>query len=341
MQIPSRIERTELTRPEAHGLVEEPRAHRAREGSRVVWGGASCGGAEGASPNDAASLLVTIAGGLEAVAADPSLLVESLEVRRRDHQAETESARVKNAARDEKRASEARQKAIRAAERTSGFLGLGKVLGKVLKAVVAAAVTAATVVTGGAAAPLAVAGLALVLGAGEIAKGLEKLGIIDKGDVKLLTTALEIAGSLLSMGAGLVGGAASAGAGAATSAAQGAGGAGAAANAANAAKAAADAAKLAAAAEQLKQVADTVRYTSQLLGAANGGTMAVLEHERAGQQVTAERHKVTGEEARADIQDATETLRAIMEAFARVWALLEGVRDAKAEAAGACVRALV
>jgi hypothetical protein len=272
-----------------------------------------------AGGRDLGAALLSLDAAISAAALDPEALLAALEVGRRDEQSVSEGGRIRDAAADEKRASRARQHAMAAARKTSGFLGLGKVLGKLLKVVAAIAATAATVVTGGAGAPLAIAGMALMLGAKDIAKALAAAGLISKDDVAKMTLALQVLGTALSLGTGLAAGAASTAAGGVQGTAAGV-------------KAST------VAAQKLAKVAETVGEITEAVGALNQGAMAALRHVKSGHERTGARAGFRAQGARDRIDAGAEALRELMEAFVRVQSLLAGMREATAEARLASVR---
>jgi hypothetical protein len=96
--------------------------------------------------------------------------------------------------------------AAKAAEQATGFLGLGKTFDLVAKIASAVTAVAATVITGGAAAPVAV-GLLLMTFGGDLASVAVKMGLCSESLRGELTTALKLTGAIMiaacSLGAGV------------------------------------------------------------------------------------------------------------------------------------------
>ena len=93
------------------------------------------------------------------------------------------------------------ERAIAAANRTGGLLGV-PVLGDLVKVVVVAAAAASAAVTGGVGGALAIVALVLILGADKIAEAAVSVGMISKEDAGKLALAIRVVGAALSLGSG-------------------------------------------------------------------------------------------------------------------------------------------
>ena len=267
------------------------------------------------------SLPPELRGLLEAMAADPAALLMGLQCRLRDQQSEllrtqaSDAASQREALHDEKM--KAMEKACNAESKAASLLGwMPPALRQVLKVVVVIAAAAATALTGGAAAGLALAGAALILGAEPLSQLAVKLGWLEEKDARWLKLGLEVVGSLLMAGAGIaaVGG-----------------------NAANAARACAS----------LTKACKTVTSAVRIVGAVDGVAQGISEGGAA-----AFRHVANRAELRADalnleldvqsekIEAATDDLREELQAFARCARHLHEVVRTQGEARLAAARAL-
>ena len=105
---------------------------------------------------------------------------------------------------------EALEEAMKAAEESTGFLGLGDLWGDIAKVAACVVAAAATVATGGAAGAviLAVAGVALAAYSDDIAGAMVEAGVIPEEAAPYVSGALKIAGAIMTGGSALaVGGA--------------------------------------------------------------------------------------------------------------------------------------
>lgn len=131
----------------------------------------------------------------------PGLLVAVLEARARDAQAASHGTSVRSAEALGELAETERQKAVHAAEKAARKshkrLGLRGRIAKIVKALTTLVAVAASIVSGGAAAGLAVAGLALVYGAPLLTKGLVKAGVVPEKDAPWVELGLRVAGMAL------------------------------------------------------------------------------------------------------------------------------------------------
>ncbi|MFW6049872.1 MAG: hypothetical protein ACODAU_01790 [Myxococcota bacterium] len=159
------------------------------------------GGAPSASGTDAAAVADLLG------RFGPELLVAALQMETRDAQAGVHGKSVEAAEARGELAEKERQEAIeaarKAAKKASGIFGLKGPIAKLVKAVVTVAATAASALSGGTLAGLAIAGAALMLAAGPVCKGLVKSGILNEKQAKWVSLGIQLAGMLLSGGAGL------------------------------------------------------------------------------------------------------------------------------------------
>jgi hypothetical protein len=148
-----------------------------------------------------------------AAISDPATLLRSLQIALRDRQMTARERAVTDRQQDVEQAqrehAEAVARAARASRKASDFLGLGDTLSKIAEVAAVAATVSAAVGTGGAATPLAIGGAALLLGGKGIAEEGTKLGLSEEVAGAIGTT-LELTGSLMMAGSGLVSSAASA-----------------------------------------------------------------------------------------------------------------------------------
>ncbi|MEZ4255402.1 MAG: hypothetical protein R3A78_06750 [Polyangiales bacterium] len=251
-----------------------------------------------------------------ALKADPMALLEALTIDQRETQSATSVNTVKSERESAVRAERARRAAIRKAHQASGFLGLGKVLGGLLKAVAGIAAGAAAVLTGGTAGALALTGLGLMLGAKPIAQAAVGLGILSPKDAAKFTLALELTGALLSAGSGFLEGAAEAGARGAAS----------------------TAGRAANATARLQKAAEVTRAVTTGLSGLERGASAVVRRIQTGHEISAKRAAHRGTVAREKVDTESEELRDAMQSFARIAAQFTAIRETTNEARMTCVR---
>jgi hypothetical protein len=243
-------------------------------------------------------------------ALSPDLLVAAVQIGARDAQASGASESVRGAqARgelSELERQDAMAQAARAAKKARRLLGLKRFLGKLVKAVAVAAAAAATVVTGGAASGVALAGAALVVGADLVAKACEKMGLVDGKAASRLAMGLRLTGALMSAGAGL---AATAGTQAGAGLTKG-----------------------------LRAALDATRAIAQT---AEGGVaigQGVAEGNRQGHLAKAEDARASSGAAAADMEAAVQALRDVLATFDRVQARLRATQTAQDEARRAALQ---
>ncbi len=132
---------------------------------------------------------------------DVVIALQRTQIELREEHSQTQKSRINSQLNQAERVHAERQKAIakaeKAARKAKKWLGLGKLLGKIIDAVMKA-ITTLMPVQGKAAHMLSNAAGMLLLNGPWLAKGLQKAGILNEKQAQLLGQALQLTGALLS-----------------------------------------------------------------------------------------------------------------------------------------------
>jgi hypothetical protein len=241
----------------------------------------------------------------------PELLVAAVQLEAREAQSALFGESVRGAEARTELAEMERQRAVeqarKAARKATKLLGLKKFLGRLVQVIAVAASVAASVASGGAAAGVAIAGAALVLGADLIAKGCEKMGLVDAEGGRRLALALRITGSLMSAGAS---------AGAAVGAQAGS-----------------------ALLKSVRAGLEVARGASQVSDASVGMRLHGLDREHANRLGDAEEARSHRDWASQDVEALAQDFKDMLATLARVRAHMMGALEAQAEAGRAATGA--
>lgn len=281
-------------------MSNEAQVHRTLD---QLWGAQATAGAPAIQQADVEGLIRALS---------PELLVAAVQIGARDAQESASAESVRGAQARGELAELERRKAMeqaeKAAKKATRLLGLKKFFGKLVKAVAVAASAAATVVTGGAASGVALAGAALVMGADLVAKACEKMGLVSGKGMQRLAMALRITGALMSAGGGL---AATAGAKAGS-----------------------------ALAKSLSAGFDAARGVAHAADGAAGVGLHVQHGKQQGHLAQAEAARASSQQASADMEAIVEELRTVLATFGRVQSRLQESLAVQGEARRAAVQQL-
>jgi hypothetical protein len=276
---------------------------------------------------------------------DPMLLLRALQVDARNRQVTEQAQDVAEqqelAAQAAERHKQAIEAAARAAKEASTFLGLPGWLGDIVEAVAMAAVAviavAATVVTGGVAGALMIAGLVLLLCAEPLAQAAAEVGLIGEEDVEALALGLRLAGSALMLGAGVASAVGVAAVAANSAAGAGAAGAGAASASAGAVSSASTATEVAKTAKTVAEVVKAASDTAQGADRIHTARATSRASERRADAAAADGET---EDATAAAEAAIDDMRRLLSLFQRVGDRLEQAARTQAETREAVIRSV-